>query len=45
MVAQNFKILLEEEKQAVRGPDLVTLADTKQGLKVQSRMENGPCNI
>ena len=42
---QKFKILLEKEKQRVRGSALVTLSDKKQGFTVprgkQGRMVNG----
>ena len=49
MIAQKFKILLEEAERTVHGPALVTLSDTKQGFTVpkgkQKCMENGLCNI
>ena len=49
MVAQKFKILLETEKQTVRGSALVALSDTKQGFTVprgkEKCMETGQCGI
>ena len=49
MVAQKFKIMLENEKWTVLGSALVTLSDTKQGFTVpkgrQRCTENGLCNI
>ena len=49
LVAQNFKILLEQEKRTVHGSALVTFSYTKQGFAVprgkQRCMENGLCNI
>ena len=49
MVAQDFKILMEKEKQTVRGSALVTFFNTKQGFTVprgkQRCMETGLCNI
>ena len=49
MVAQKLKILLENEKQTVRGSARVTLFDRKQGFTVprgkQKCMEARVCNI